>query len=430
MYSVPRATDSAPPSLAQAPLQVEQVELAEELHGLEPRDGPDGRPYPAARVLVRLHSQPLGTVDVSLPAGRDALLAAVDAGLGDEVSRHRAADGDSDPPACLAERRAVLADPPLASVVVPTRDRPELAVGCVAAVLDSDYPRDRLEVLVVDNAPRDTRTRDAVADAYGGEERVRYLVAERPGSGAARNAGARAGRGEYVAFVDDDARADRHWLAEMLAGFRVAPGVVCVTGFVTPAELDTAAQLLFERYGGFGYGFRQVVLDVNEHRPESPLFPFNPGLLGSGNSVAFGREALLELGGYDEVLGNGTPSRAGEDWELFLRLFRAGHTAVHRPAAIVHHRDRRGYDELRAQIHDYGVGMAAAVTRTVVHDPIAAVELARRVPRLAQWVLSARSPKNLNLGEGYPADLRRAELAGLARGPFAYARSRAASRGA
>jgi hypothetical protein len=97
----------------------------------------------------------------------------------------------------------------------------------------------------------------------------------------------------------------------------------------------------------------------------------------------------------------------------------------------VHHRDRRGYDELRAQIHDYGVGMGAAVTRTVVHEPAAALELARRLPRVAHWVLSSRSPKNLNWGEGYPSGLRRAELAGLARGPLAYARSRvAASRAA
>jgi glycosyltransferase involved in cell wall biosynthesis len=412
----------------EAPLQVEQVEVGAPVGGIDPRAVPGGGPYPAARVLVRLHSQPIGSVDVPLPAGRDELLAAIDAALGDELRRHRAADGDSDPPACLAERRAVLADPPQVSVVIPTRDRPEQAVGCVASVLEVEYPADRFDVLVVDNAPSDSRTRDAIERDYGRHERVGYAVAERPGSGAARNAGARAAAGEIVAFVDDDARADRHWLAELLAGFRAAPGVVCVTGLVSPAELDTPAQVLFDRYGGFGYGFEQAVLDVHEHRPPGPLFPFNPGLLGSGNSVAFRRDALLTLGGYDEVLGNGTPSRAGEDWELFLRLFRRGHTAVHRPSAIVHHHDRRGYDELRAQIHDYGVGMGAAVTRTVAHDPAAALELARRVPRLLHWVLSSRSPKNLNWGGSYPAELRRAELTGLARGPLAYARSRRAAR--
>jgi glycosyltransferase involved in cell wall biosynthesis len=425
---VPRSTDSPPPPSGLEPLQVEQRELSADIRGIEPRAAPWGRPYAAARVLVRMHSHPLGTVDVPLPASGDALLGAIEAGLGDELQRHRAADGDSDPPACLAARRAVLADPPFASVVIPTRDRPELAAGCVAAVLDSDYPPDRFEVLVVDNAPTDSRTRDAVERAHGGVERVRYLVAERAGSGAARNVGARSARGEVVAFLDDDARADPHWLAELLAGFRSAPGVVCVTGLVVAAELDTPAQLLFDRYGGFGYGFQEVVLDVGAHRPSNPLFPFNPGVLGSGNSVAFRREALLELGGYDEVLGNGTPARAGEDWELFLRLFRLGHTAVYRPTAVVHHRDRPRYEELRAQIHDYGVGMAAAVTRTVVHQPVAALELARRVPRLLHYVLSSRSPKNRNWGDDYPAELRRAELAGLARGPLAYVRSRAASR--
>jgi hypothetical protein len=201
-----------------------------------------------------------------------------------------------------------------------------------------------------------------------------------------------------------------------------------VTGLVLPLELDTWAQQLFLEYGGFGEGFEGAVYDGRARRAEDPLFPFNPGVLGSGNNVAFWRASLLELGGYDECLGNGTPVRSGEDWELFLRLLRAGRTAVYRPAAIVHHRDRRGYDELRAQIHDYGVGMAGAITRTVAHDPRAALELAQRVPRVARYLLSSRSPKNRHRSDGYPAELRRAELAGLARGPLAYLRSRSARR--
>jgi glycosyltransferase involved in cell wall biosynthesis len=422
MYSVPRATHSPSPPRGFTPLQVEQREVSGGVEAIEPRAGPGGEPYTAARVLVRIHSQPLGTVDVSLPAGAEALRAAIEDGLGDAIAGHRAADGDEAAPACLAGRRAVLADPPLASVVIPTRDRPELLSRCLRTVLACEYPAERLEVVVADNAPSDSRTRELVD---GSGERVRHLLAERPGSAAARNAGARAARGVIVAFVDDDAEVDRHWLAELAAGFRAAPDVACVTGLVVPAELDTPAQQLFEEYGGFVAGYRGAVLDTRSHRPEDPLFPFNPGILGSGNNVAFRRETLLALGGYDELLGNGTPARAGEDWELFLRLFRQGRTAVYRPAAIVHHGHRRGYEELRAQIRDYGVGMAAAITRTVVNEPAAALELARRVPRVAHYVLSARSPKNRSRGPDYPAGLRRAELAGLALGPFAYARSRA-----
>jgi glycosyltransferase involved in cell wall biosynthesis len=416
MYGVRRAPAPQSPPQSFAPLQLEQRELTEDLAPIEPRSGPGGRPYPAARVLVRLRSRPLGTVDVPLAAGEEDLRGAIEAAFGP------AADAEATGPARPA------ADAPFVSVVIPTRDRPDPLARSLESVLDCAYPPERFEVIVADNAPAGDWTRELVEAAYGEDERVSYLRVERAGSGSARNDGAARARGEIVAFVDDDAVVDRHWLAELAAGFGVADGVACVTGLVLPAELDTWAQQLFQEYGGFGAGFEEKVYDLGSHGPDDPLFPYRPGLLGSGNNVAFRRAALLELGAYDECLGNGTPARSGEDWELFLRLLRAGHTAVYRPAAIVHHADRRTYGELRTQIHDYGVGMAAAITRTVAHDPAAALELARRLPRVARYVLSADSPKNRGWSEGYPADLRRAELAGLARGPFAYLRSRAGRR--
>lgn len=431
MYSVSRANEPQPPPGGFAPLQIEQRELSVPPAAIEPRADSRGDRYRAARVLVRLHSHPLGVVDVELPPGGlggEALEAAIEAGLGDEVREHLAGDEGSPAgaPACQAARRAVLADPPLVSVVVPTRDRPELLATCVDSVLASDYPPTRFELLVADNAPSDERTEDFVRTRYAGDERVSYLLAPQPGSGSARNDGAQAAAGEIVAFVDDDVVVDRHWLAEIAAGFAVAPGVACVGGLVVAAEIETWAQQLFEEYGGFGKGFRPAVFDSAAHRPDDPLFPFAPGRLASGNNLSFLRAALLDCGGYDPDLGNGTPARAGEDLELVLRFVRRGHGVAYRPGAILHHRHRRTYDELRDQLRDYGVGLAAALTRTVVREPASALEMARRVPHGVRFLLSSRSAKNRNRSAAYPAALRRAELAGIVRGPGAYLRSRAA----
>jgi glycosyltransferase involved in cell wall biosynthesis len=404
------------------PLQIEQRELSEGVAPIEPRPGPGGEPYAAARVLVRLHTRPLGTVDVPLPAGERELADAVEAALGEAVRAHETRDRTE--PSCMAEREAALAGAPHVTVVVPTRARPQVLTRCVDSVLACEYPGGRFDVLVADNAPPDSATRDLVDERYGGDDRVGYLVAPRPGSGSARNDGAGAARGELVAFVDDDVVADRHWLAELATRFRAAPNVSCVAGLVLPSELDTWPQQLFEEYGGMGKGFEDAVYDLGEHRPDHPMFPYNPALLGSGNNVAFRRAALLEAGGYDGALGNGTPARAGEDWELFLRLFRHGHAAAYAPGAIVHHRHRRDMDGLLGQIHDYGVGLSAALTRTVLSEPRAALEIARRLPYGAWFLLSARSPKNRHRRDGYPRELRRAELAGIARGPAAYLRSR------
>ena len=400
------------------PLQVEQRDLSEDIAPIRPRSGPGGKPYEAARVLVRRHSRPLGTVDVPLPDG----------GLEPNELRHRLESAFRARLQHGADAGESLRDPPFASVVIPTRDRPQLLAPCLDAVLAVEYPEERFEVVVADNAPSDTSTRDAVERVTARDERVSYVVAPRPGSASARNDGARHARGSIVAFVDDDAVVDRHWLRELVAGFTLER-VVCVTGLVIAAELDTWAQQLFEEYGGFGKGFDDAVYDIGDNRPDQPLFPFNPAILGSGNNVAFRRETLLEVGGYDPCLGNGTPTRSGEDWELFLRLFRLGFTASYRPAAIVHHRHRRELPELIAQIHDYGVGVGAGLARTIAHDPRAALEIAARMPAAARYLISSSSPKNRNRGDAYPRSLLRAEVLGMMRGPMAYLRSRRAAAG-
>ena len=70
------------------------------------------------------------------------------------------------------------------------------------------------------------------------------------------------------------------------------------------------------------------------------------------------------------------------------------------------------------------MGIAAALTRTIVRDPAALIDIARRVPAGARHLLSAGSSKNRNWSDSYPSDLRRAEVRGLSRGAAAYVRSR------
>lgn len=424
------------------PLQIEQVELTSKLPVIRPRADPAGVEYLRASVLVRVHTYPIGIVEVPLPpAGLDpaALAAAVEAQLATELRVHLSADGLEPPaaladgvgggaePPCQAERRAVLADPPSISVVVPTRDRPELLRRCLASILACEYPADRREVIVADNAPSDSGTRDAIESEYGADDSVRYVVAPRSGSASARNDGAAAASGEIVASTDDDVVVDRYWLAELARGF-ATPDVACVTGLILGSEFDTPAQGLFERYGGYGKGYERRRFDLAGHRPHEPLFPFNPGTLGSGSNVAYRRAALVASGGYDPEMGNGTPTRSGEDLELFLRLVRRGHAFAYEPGAIVWHAHHRNLADLQRQIYDYGVGIGALLTRTIVREPSALGQIAARLPRGLWYLLASSSPPNRDRGSGFPRSLRLAELRGLVRGPASYLRSRRDSR--
>src|SRR5262245_11184433 len=117
---------------------------------------------------------------------------------------------------------------PTASVVIPTRNRR----ATLELLLERIAPQATAagaEVLVVDNGSSDG-TREALG-RLAATGRLRVVDEPVPGATRARNAGARAARGEVVAFVDDDALPDDGWLAALLAPF-ANPRVAGVGGRV------------------------------------------------------------------------------------------------------------------------------------------------------------------------------------------------------
>ena len=97
-----------------------------------------------------------------------------------------------------------MTDQPFISVIIPVWNSPDLLAKCLAALAVQSYPRERYEVLVVDNGSTDSTA--AVARNY---PFVTLLSEPVPGAYRARNRGLAAARGEYVAFTDADCIPDR-----------------------------------------------------------------------------------------------------------------------------------------------------------------------------------------------------------------------------
>lgn len=425
------------------PIRVLEVELSEPLEEITPAFGRDGVKYERALVLARVHRHPLGLVEVELaddgglPAAK--LAECLWSAVGDRIVSHLRDDGlpaverlgssglPGSRPRCELERERFLADAPFVSVIVPTRDRPDRLRTALDSILACEYPSDRFEIVVVDNAPAtDATERMLREDVDGARIPVRYLREDAPGSASARNHGLQQIEGELVAFTDDDVRVDRDWLTELARGFSAESDVACVSGLLVPMELEVAPQLWFEEYGGFSQGFDRRVYDLSENRPaDDPLYPYAAGRFGSANNLAFRRSVLLELGGFDPALGNGTPALGGVDFEMLLRTVLRGHRILYQPTAIVHHLHRRDYVSLRKQIYAYGAGTSAVMLKTLGSQPRLIPDFAFRcLPRGVWFALSPRSPKNANKRNAYPQELTRLELRGLLAGPLLYARSR------
>ncbi len=437
-----RAADRCASSDDFSPIRMLEIELGEPLSEIEPQLAGGGARYEQALVLARLHRQPLGLVEVDLPDGElrsEDLASRLWSMLAPRINAHLRRDG-LEPverltptglravrPLCERERESFLKEAPFVSVIVPTRDRPERLLQALESILACDYPLDRYEIVVVDNAPATDATVRLVRERFSGRgSRVRYLREDAPGSASARNHGLRETQGELVAFTDDDVRVDRDWLTELARAFDAVPDVACVSGLLVPMELETAPQLWFEEYGGFSQGFDRRVYDLTENRPhDDPLYPYAAGRFGSANNLAYRRSTLLELGGFDPALGNGTPALGGVDFEMLLRTILRGHRILYQPTAVVHHLHRRDLQSLRRQIYAYGAGIAAVMLRTLGADPRLIPDFVfRRLPRGLWFALDPRSGKNANKHQDYPSELTWLELRGLLAGPLLYTRSR------
>ncbi|GGC26658.1 hypothetical protein GCM10011371_12800 [Novosphingobium marinum] len=305
-----------------------------------------------------------------------------------------------------------------ASIIVCTRDRPGSLERCLRALDALETPP--LEIVVVDNAPLDGRTRPVV-ERFG---KARYVAEPAPGLSRARNAGIAAASGDILAFTDDDTEVTTHWLAMLASGFD-DPRTGCVTGLVLPADLSTEAAFRFEfGYGGLQRGFLPQTFGPRflESRPwDAPYLD----AIGAGASMALRRAALDDVGPFDERLGAGAAG-CSEDTELWHRLLLKGWTCRYEPLASVFHHHRDSADALLEQTRSYMRGHAVAL--------FAQYAQSRRLGHLGRFFLHlprtyAKAGMQLPFGND---PMRRkfwsAGVAGLAEAPFYWLRHRSSPR--
>ena len=344
-------------------------------------------------------------------------------------------------------------DLPRISVVVPTiAERTDDLNRCLDELDRLVYPD--YEVLLVDNR-RTVPADDALPQLVRHRPRTRLVREGRPGISAARNAGVAAATGEIIAFTDDDVRVDPLWLQALGERFARHPQIEAVTGLILPAELETPAQIWFERYhGGFGgeRTFAPVTLQVDRAgghgRPGTSVVVrddsgretrhfaiYGAGAYGAGANMAFRRTAIERIGGFDMALGTGTPARGGEDLAAIIGVLWSGGQLGYEPRAIVHHRHRREVGELAHQLRGNGLGFTAMLSSLIRQDRRHVLGLASQLPVAARRMVS-QSATRMKGGRGpardavdavpaarYPSKLVWYELQGYPQGPLAYARS-------
>jgi GT2 family glycosyltransferase len=224
---------------------------------------------------------------------------------------------------------------PAVSVVIPTRDRADQLVRCVAAIASATRPAGGVEVVVVNDggAPPQSEALAAVGDG------LEIRLIDQPGGGpaGARNRGAAAAAGRVLAFTDDDCEPASGWLAALGHRLDRDPDVV-VAGRAASLHPDNdwaaASQLLTDHL----------------HRWYN-RDPERGGFVTS-NNLALRAETFHALGGFDASF----PSAAAEDREFAERALRAGHRLVYEADAVVGHCHRLTARAFLRQHYGYGRG--------------------------------------------------------------------------
>jgi GT2 family glycosyltransferase len=313
---------------------VADLELSLPLPTLGPLNGARG-----LLALVRWRGRPIGLVQLAAP-GDSISASQLEAAIAAQITR----------PVESPEVTPPTAEP--ISIIACTHERPEDMRVCLPAL--RPLAEQGHEVIIVDNAPRTSQTAELTA-----QYPFRYVREPNIGLNNARNCGLRVASHPIVAYTDDDAMPDPGW-ADAIARAFADPEVGCVTGLVMPAELETPAQEQFEVYCAHRRAFTREVYSASRLRPAAA------GVAGMGANMAFRRDALLRLGGFDPRLDGGTPTCSGGDTELFARVIESGARIVYEPEALIWHRHRRSDAQLRQCLFGYGVGLYSFLTKRLV----------------------------------------------------------------
>lgn len=241
-----------------------------------------------------------------------------------------------------ARRQAHATPTPTVSVVVPVRNRPRQIKECVDSLLSLDYPKEKLEIIVVDDGSED-ETPQVLADL----PIKAILRPSRSGAAACRNLGWQAARGELIAFTDSDCRADAGWLKELIERMSMHDadaigGLVKSAG--TGSRIDQYESVRSPLYSG---------KQEKEITADSAI-----SYLPTCNLIVK-KDVLEQVSGFDLAF----PLAVGEDVDLVWRIVDSGRKVLYTPVGGIVHNHRESLVQFTVRRAQYAASEAQLVRK-------------------------------------------------------------------
>ena len=215
---------------------------------------------------------------------------------------------------------------PFISVIIPTYNRSALLRQTVETFLAQDYPADKWELLMIDNASTDD-TWSVITKLASRDDRIRGLKETRKGAHFARNSGALAANGEILYFTDDDMLAEPNLLSAIVEGFEADPKVASVTGKVLP-RWDTEPPVWVLEH------CRNALLSLNDLGESLIVSDDDPGVFSCHQAVR--RDAFMRAGGFNPDTNAGVFTGDNETG-LNIKIKQLGLRFAYVGSAVTHH---------------------------------------------------------------------------------------------
>lgn len=213
------------------------------------------------------------------------------------------------------------------SVAICTYNRADLLPDALESLCQQDLGPEQFEILVVDNASKDHTANvvKSLQDKHP-EHHILYDYEAKQGLGIARNSALKTAEGKFIAYLDDDARADSDWLSTALRHFKNKNPPICLGGMIKPFYTSEKPSWFLDQYETRTWGTGERRLGKGESL--------------SGSNMIWQKAALQAIGGFGEEFGvKGNKLSVGEETVAFRHLWHAyvNPYILYDPDLVVYH---------------------------------------------------------------------------------------------
>ena len=215
---------------------------------------------------------------------------------------------------------------PRISVAVCTYNRSDVLPKCLESLVDQTAGSELFEVLIIDNNSTD-ETKKIAEDFCKKHMNFRYIFEEKQGLSQARNRAIIEAKGNYLAYIDDDAIADKDWVKNILAAIKTDSSIVAFGGPIYPWYNKEKPKWFQDEFATHSYGKQHFHLSEQN-------CPF--GL--SGSNMIFKKEILNKYNGFSAEYGmSGDKIAFGEESFLFNKMLKNSENIQYFPEIFVYH---------------------------------------------------------------------------------------------